>query len=264
MKELLLFIAVGLLVVVGGLAALQAGFLAPVPGLGMILGTSAVLQWWVALRLHRAWKAMSPSQQAANPTFNLMRWLFTLGGIFLTIDIFPHVVLIMAGMDEQTVTIAHWVAHLFLFAYLIIGVRFAVSLFNPKWKNGATSFVVLVSLIALSVSVIRPDYLVHIPGSDLPLLSSDPLFAVFNMISNVTSVGIFGLYLIVMGLMAGNWSVRIRAILMGMGFIALVTSTYLIHYSHSQYTAFLIFISVISWSLFTGISALYAAKWRLS
>ncbi len=263
MKEIGLFFAVGIVALLGGLYMLQAGILAPVPGLGMILGASAILQWWVALRLRGAWNAMPPSVQTNNQTLNQMRWLFTFGAIFLTVDLFPHVILVMSGFSEQTVTTAHWVAHLFLFVYLIIATRMAVMFFNPRWKNYATGFVVLVSLAALSVSAVKPDYLTNIPGSAYPFVSSDPLYAMFNMISNVTSVGIFGLYLIIMSLRSNvSWSARIRAILLGLGFQGLVAMGFLIHYSHTQNTAMYIYIASIAWSLLTGLGALYAARWR--
>lgn len=262
MKEITLFIVVGLVALLGGLYTLQAGFLPPVPGLGMILGVSAILQWWVALRLWGAWNAMPPSERAANQVLGQMRWLFTFGGIFLTIDLLPHVILVMTGFNEQTITTAHWVGHIFLFIYLIVAARLAVMFFNPKWKNPVTIFVALVSLAALAMSAMRPDYLVQIPGSAYPFVSSDPLYAMFNMISNITSVGIFGLYLIFMGLFKATGPTRVRALLFGIGFQAEVIMGFLIHYSHSQYTALYIFTVAITWTLFTGLAALYAARWR--
>ncbi len=263
MKEITLFFVVGIITLLGGLYALTEGHMAPVPGLGMILGVAAILQWWVAIRLQIVWSGMAPAQRAANPVLNQIRWLFTFGAIFATLDLFPHVILVMAGFSESTVTLAHWVTHLFLFIYLIIGARMAVMFFNPKWKNYVTGFVVLVSLAALAVSTMRPDYLSNVPGSAYPFVSSDALYAMFNMISNVTSVGIFGLYLIFMGLFRRvDFTVRVRAILMGVGFQGLIALGFFIHYSHSQYTAIMIYISVIVWALLTGLSALYAARWR--
>lgn len=263
MKEIALFFSVGIVALLGGLYALQTGLLAPVPGIGMILATSAVLQWWVAIRLHGVWKGMGPAERAANQILNQMRWLFTFGGVFFTIDVLPHYLLIVTGFSENIITIGHWVTHLFLFVYLIIAARMAVMFFNPQWKNYATAFVVLISLAALTVSAIKPDHLVTIPGSAYPLVSSDALYAMFNMISNVTSAGIFGLYLIFMSFRAGiASSVRIRALLMGVGFQGLVAMGYLIHYSHTPYTAALIYVASIVWAMLTGLSALYAARWR--
>lgn len=258
MKEISSFIAVGLIALIGGLYTLQAGILAPVPGLGMILGVSAVLMWWVALRLRNDWNRLSPSERANAQILNQMRWLFIFGAIFMTFDLFPHVILVVSGFDEQTITTAHWVTHLFLFVYLIIAARMAVSFYNPRYKTHATVFVGLVSLAALTVSAMRPDYLVHIPGSVYPLVSSDPLYAMFNMISNVTSAGIFGVYLILMGLLGrSGTTTRIRSILLGIGFQGLVALGFLIHYSHSANTAAMIFVASIVWSLGTGLGALY-------
>ena len=262
MKEIILFIIVGLAALLGGLYTLQAGLLPPVPGLGMILGVSAILQWWVALRLWGVWSTMSPSDRAANPILNQMRWLFTFGGIFLTIDLLPHVVLVMAGFGEQVITTAHWVGHLFLFVYVTIAARMAVVFFNPRLKNPVTIFVALVSLAALTMSAMRPDYLVNIPGSAYPFVSSDPLYAVVNMISNIISVGIFGLYLIFMGLFKATGPTRVRALLFGIGFQAEVIMGFFIHYSHSQYTALYIFVCSIVWTLFTGLAALYGSRWK--
>ncbi|MDP3646437.1 MAG: hypothetical protein Q8R25_05100 [bacterium] len=264
MKEIILYIVVGLGGIFGFYYLSSSGSLAPVPGLGFILGTSAILQLWVAVRLTQAWARLGPNERAADPLLNQMRWLFTVGGIFLAYDVIPHVVLIMNGVDIRTITIAHWTGHLVLFVYLILAARLAVSFFNPQWKNRATIFVTLIGLAALAVSAAKPDFLVEIPGSAYPFLQSDRLYAFFNMLLNVSAAGIFGAYLILMGLLKARGLTRVRSLLFGLGLLSLVVGGFLIQYSHSKHTAIMITVSFTLWSLLTGLSALYGSIWKSS
>lgn len=262
MKETSLFTLVGL----GSIAVFYYlttnGLLAPVPSLGFILGVSAILQAWVAVRLTQAWGLLGPNERATNPLLNQMRWLFVIGAGFLAYDIVPHVILIMNSVDIHTITIVHWTGHLILFVYLILAARLAVSFFNPPWKNRATIFVTLIGLAALAVSAAKPDFLVEIPGSAYPFLASDRLYAFFNMMLNVASAGIFGAYLVIAGLLMARSANLVRSLLLGLGLLSLVAGGFLIQYSHSQYTALMIDASFTGWSLLTGLSALYGATWR--
>ncbi len=264
MKETLLFILFGLFAGVSFYMLTVSGLVGPIPGLGLILATAAVLQWWVAIRLNIAWKRLSPSERAANSILGQFRWIFIVGGLFFTVDLVPHVILIMLGFDIHTVTIAHWTAHLLLFLYLMLAARLAVSMFNPQYKNIATGFVFLVGTGALVSSLMYPDTFAHIPNSVYPLLSSNPVYAFFNTLLNVASAGIFGLYLVIRGLASRDSRVRIRAVTFGLGIMSIVVMGILIHYIHSPYTPLMVDIVAIWWSMLTGISALYAARWNES
>ena len=262
MKEIVLYILSGLSALAALSALFLSGNLSPVPGLGLILVVSAVLQGWVALRLHRTWKRLSLGERAANPILNQLRWLFAIGGTFLALDIIPHVLLIIIGVNVQIITIAHWTAHIILFIYLVMAARLSISYFNPRWRNVATIFVIAVGLAALFVSAMRPDTLINIPGSAYPLLASHPLYAIFNTLLNVASAGIFGAYLVVMSFFQRDSSTMIRALLLGMGFLCIVVMGYIIHFSHTPMTPLYIYTAAIGWSLFTGLSALSTASRR--
>ena len=261
--EPFLYLLFGIAVPVTSIATLNAGY-QPVPVLGITFAGSLLLFLWVTIRLQYAWKKLSPAERANNPTLDQMRWLFTLGTVFIFCDSFPHVILPILGFSDQFITTAHWVAHLFLFVYLIMAARMAVSFFHSEWKNYVTALVVLISIAALAVSVMKPDFLVYIPGSSYPLVSSDPLYALFNMITLAASLIIFGLYLIVNSLIRGTLTTRIRAFMLGVGFWGNATIGYLVHYSHAPNTFQLIFIAFAIWTTGTGFAALYGATWRRS
>jgi hypothetical protein len=259
--ESLIYLVVGVAVLFSSYGLLGAG-VQPVPVLGLIFAGAFILSLWVTLRLHNAWQKLSPAERANNLVLDQMRWLFTFGTLFVGFDSFPHVILPILGFSDQFITTAHWVTHLFLFVYLIIAARMAVSFFHPEWKNYATAFVVIVSIAALAVSLMKPDYLVYIPGSVYPLVSSDPLYALFNMISDLTSLGLFGVYLVINSLTHGTLTTRIRACLLAIGFWANCWVGYLVHYSHAPNTFQLIYTGLILWTVCTGLGALYGATWR--
>jgi hypothetical protein len=264
MTEIKWFVAFAVVLNVVMFVLSFAGKLSPVAGLGFILVSMAVLWWWVSYRLHLIWAGYTPEEKATNKLVNDLRWMFAAGAAFWTIDVIPHVVLVILGIPVEEVTIVHWTGHILLFLYNILAVRIAVSFFDPRWKNAATIFVGIVSLIALTASALHPDFFVTIPGSAYPLLHSDPTYAAFNMASNIFSVGLFGLYLIVKGLLEKDRTVRIRALLMGVGIAMEVPGGFFIQYGSSPYTPLYIYVTFTLWALLTGISAIYSAKQRVA
>ena len=260
MKEIMGYTVFSLALLATMYVLFFTGNLAPVPGFGFILGSMAVLMWIVSFRLNRKWNSMTPTEKSMYSVLNELRWFFILGAVFFTIDLVPHVVLILAGSSIATVTAAHWTAHLLLFAYNVMGARIAMSFFNPRWKNQVTIIVALIGASALVASLMHPDYFVTIPGSEYPLLSSDRTYALFNMISNITSAGAFGLYLVYKGLTESNSAVRARAVLMGLGLLCTVPAGYIIHFVHSPYNPILIYTAFTGWALLTGISALLTIR----
>ncbi len=240
--------------------------LGPIPGFGFILGTMAVLSWWVSYRLNQTWKGMSQQEKAQVPVLNELRWFFIIGALFFTIDIIPHVILVVVGADVGTITIVHWAGHVFLFTYNVLGVRIALSFFNPRWKNPVTIFVALVSAAALAASALYPDTLVYLPPavSKYPLLHSNHVYAAFNMVSNILSIGLFGVYLVFMGLFRASGSARTRAVLMGIGLLCEVVSGFYIQFGTSPDTPAYLFTLFTFWGLFTGVAALDTIRNRAS
>lgn len=260
MKEIIGYSVFSIALLATMYALFFTGNLAPVPGFGFILGSMAILMWIVSFRLNTKWKSMTAVEKSTFGVLNELRWFFILGAVFFTIDLIPHVFLILGRASIEVVTTAHWTSHLFLFAYNVMAARLAMSFFNPRWKNPATVIVALVGGSALVASLIHPDFFVYIPGSEYPLLSSDATYAFFNIVSNLSSAGVFGLYLVYKGLTESSSAVRVRAMLMGAGLLCVVPAGYIIHYVHSPYNPILIYTAFTGWALFTGVSALLTIR----
>ncbi|GEM_PF-4655161 len=249
--------AVGLLAVMYALFFM--GLLSPVPALGFILGTSGVLLGWVSLKLTFVWNSLNQEQKMRMSVLNELRWFFITGSIFLFVDLIPHVFLVIFYPVESTITIAHWMAHTILFVNTVLGARVAVSLFNPQYKNVVASFVAFIGITALGASIVYPDHLINIPGSQYPLLSSNYVYAWFNQIANISSLGFAGIYLIIQGLRSPSHIAKVRASLLGVGAIFFVAVGYFVHFVHTWYVPLAIYTSFIGYALFMGIGALYAA-----
>ncbi len=236
-----------------------SGNLDPVPGIGLIFIVGSTLAGFIAYRLYRARMRMDPGERARAVALADLQWYFTVLCIFWLVDIFPHVLLIIAGVSVSVLTTTHWAAHVFLFITVVLTVRIATSFLNPAWKTRATILTGILMVSALAFSAVRPDHLDYIPGSVYPLISADPYFSHFYTFASTVSAGFFGLYLVLRGLAALN-SLGIRMVLMGLGFISQVAIGVVIAYVHVWYTPALIYTLIICWVMFPGMSALMSVS----
>ncbi len=237
--------------------------LPPVPGLGFILGTMGVMVGYVAMNLSKAWGSMSESERAHMNILNDLRWYFVLITMFFFVDTLPHVILPIYYPDVQTITTAHWLAHTILFVSGILAARIAVSFFNPRLKPIVTIVTALIGMTALAISFVRPDSVIYIPTSEFPLIASDRTYAIFNLIFNLTAFFLPGVYLIIRGIGATNRVAKIRASLLGIGFLLPAGIGYFIHFVKSPYLPVILYVMFVGWAIFQGSSALYTAKTRV-
>jgi len=252
------FFTVSVLMLAAIEALFFAGKLPPVPGIGLIFVMGSSLAGFIAYRIYKARKSSAQYGQEG-AVLNQLQWYFAILSFFWIVDIFPHVFLIVAGVDVGILTITHWTAHIFLFLTVILSARIATTFFNPKMLVPATVFTTVLMLIALGFSIVLPDHLAYIPGSDYPLISANPLFSHVYTFASIVTAGFFGLYLIFKGL-ASPASMRMRAILLGLGFIFQVLIGMVIAYLHTWYTPALIYLFIWGWVVFPGISALMSTR----
>lgn len=228
----------------------------PILGSGLMFGTLALLSSGVAYRLWQVRARMPERERVVNYAFNDLLWMFTFQTLFIVLDFIPHVVLISLHINVETITIAHWASHFFLFIYLIFAVRLTTSMFNPNWRGVATIGVGIVCAIALTMSMLNPDQLITIRTSKFPLLHSNEFYSIFHVAANFFSVGLAGLYLLVKGLAASDARVRVRAVLLALGFLADFWLGWVSHYLSSPYTPLHLYTGFVLWVLLPGLSAL--------
>ena len=264
MKEIQVFTALSLLLLATLFALFFTKIVDPIVGSGLMFATLAILSWWVVYRLWQVRLRMPERERVVNYAFNDLLWMFFFQALFIGLDFIPHVVLIGLRVNVETITIAHWTSHFFLFIYLIFAVRLATSMFNPGWRNNATIGVGIVCAIALVMSLLNPDLLITIPTSKFPLLHSTPLYSIFHMAANILSVGIAGLYLLVKGFAASDARIRVRAILLALGFLDDVWLGWVSHYSSSPHTPLYLYTGFVFWVLLPGLSALLFVRTRAS
>lgn len=232
----------------------------PVPGLGYVIGSAAIMFGWVSMKLTKSIKAIGQERQQEAALINELRWFFVFAAIFAAVDTIPHVLLPIFYPDVSLITTTHWLAHLILFITSVLAARFSIAFFNPNHKNKVTIFVTLVGMIAIATSIIRPDTLFYIPGSPYPLIHSDILYAYFNQVLNVASFGLGGAYLLIRGFMSNVPVVRTRAILIGVGLMSEVAVGYVIHFVSSPLTPVIVYILFVGWFGFLGTGALYTTR----
>lgn len=240
---------------------------APVPGLGFIIGTMALLFILVALKVAKKWGSMDEEERRRLPVINELRWYFVFGSIFFALDLFPHATLPIFYPSVAAITLSHLLAHIFLFISAILIARVAVSFFKPSWKTAVTVTVALIGFIAVVVQYVQPDVVFSIPTSKYPLVRSSVLYAYLNLLSNLASFGFAGVFMLVMGLRSTEKLVRGRAILMGLGMLNVPIIGFLIHFGNLilpvallAYFPLITYVFFIGWAGFLGAGALYTIE----
>ncbi|MBI5457888.1 hypothetical protein HY971_04160 [Candidatus Kaiserbacteria bacterium] len=249
------FVAVSLAMLGAMEALFFTGNMPPVPGIGFIFVAGSSLAGFIAYRIYRARKSPGAPGGQQGEVLKLLQWYFVTLCVFWIVDIFPHVFLIMGGASLQTLTVTHWTAHIFLGLTAVIAAGIAMTFFAPRFKTRATIFTVILMAAALAFSAVYPDHLAYIPGSEYPLISADPLFSLFYTIASIITSGFFGLYLIYKGL-GSQAPLRMRAVSLGLGFVAQVLIGVVIAYMHTWYAPAFIYLFIWAWVVFPGISAL--------
>lgn len=259
------FITVGLLFLMSAL--FFTGNWAPVPGLGFIIGTMALLFGLVAIKITHAWNSMNPERRGRIPVINELRWYFVFGALFFFVDLIPHAIFPIFYPNVSAITVSHLLAHIFLFISSVLVVRLAVTFFHPGWKTAATWIVAVIGFTAVIVQFFRPDIVFFIPTSKYPLVRSDAIYAYLNLLSNLASFGFAGVYLLAMGFRSVDKLVRRKAILMGLGMLNVPVIGFLIHFGNAilppavlYYFPIIIYIFFIGWGGFLGAGALYKVE----
>jgi len=249
------FFAVSVLLLGGMEWLFFSGNLAPVPGIGFIFVVGSSLAGFVAYRIYRARQSPSAPTGQQGIVLAQLQWYFLTLCAFWVVDIFPHVLLIMWGVSVQILTITHWAAHILLYTTVVLAARIATTFFNPRMQTRATIFASVLMVISLAFSVVFPDHLAYIPGSAYPLISAHEYFSHFYTFASIVTAGFFGLYLIYKGL-GSQAPLRLRAISLGLGFIAQVLIGMVIAYMHTWYAPAFIYLFIWAWVVFPGISVL--------
>lgn len=266
MKEVKIFasVAIGLLILM--YALFFAGKLAPIPGLGLIFATMILLYGWVNYRLATRSRFFVFASKEQADFHKEVRWLFISAMIFIVLDIFPHVIFPIFYPDQVWITRSHWLAHVFLFIQGIFAGRVAVTFFRPQYKNLITIFIAIIGISALSASLIYPDIIFYIPISKYPLIRSNIIYAWFNMVLNIASFGLAGIFLLIGGFRSADNFTKTRAILFGIGMISLpligvfIQLPQLFPSAILPYLPPILYTLFISWSGFLGAAALYSTQ----
>lgn len=259
------FISIGLFLLMS--AMFFTGNWAPVPGLGFIIGTMALLFILVARKVTKRWAGMSEEERGSIPVLKELRWYFVFGSIFFALDLFPHAILPIFYPNVQVITLFHLLAHIFLFISAILIARVAVVFFKPRWKTAVTVAVALIGFSAVVVQYLQPDVVFSIPTSKYPLVRSSALYGYLNLLSNLASFGFAGVFMLVMGFRSSEKLVRGRAVLMGLGMLNVPIIGFLIHFGNSVLSATLLayfplitYFFFIGWAGFLGVGALYTVE----
>ncbi len=196
------------------------------------------------------------------------RSIFLVLGAFLLLDAIPHSILPIWFPDETTITVTHWIAHIFYtIAAVLIG-RIAVSLYNPALKNSATIVFALLALAALCGSMIWRDATIIPPFASMPLIATHQIFTYISTALIVATYGFAAVYVLAKSMRQGvTHEVRIRSSFIFVAALAKVLLLNTVNYAPLVFPIpwlamipLIIVVLQYFWIAFLGYAALYTQK----